>query len=70
VDNVDITVSEPIHKKEGLTSFVTYTVKVKNIADPLQRRFNDFYILRSKLVDRWPGVYIPNIPPKKAVVKK
>lgn len=31
------------------------------------RRFSDFYSLREKIVERWPGLYIPNIPPKKAV---
>lgn len=31
----------------------------------LTRRYNDFKNLRSRLVDRWPGIYIPNIPPKR-----
>jgi hypothetical protein len=34
----------------------------------LYRRFSDFYALRKKLSERWPGIYIPNVPHKKAVV--
>jgi len=34
-----------------------------------QRRYNEFYLLRQNLVGRWPGVYIPAMPPKKAVVR-
>ena len=35
--------------------------------EPIYRRFSDFYSLREKLVERWPGIYIPNLPPKVAV---
>lgn len=65
-EDADVTVSDPI-KKEGFSSYVVYTVKAKYLKDPLFRRYNDFHSLRSKLTERWPGVYIPNIPPKKAV---
>lgn len=34
------------------------------------RRFNEFYILREKLEQNWPGVPIPQLPPKKAVGNK
>ena len=66
-DDSEITVSDPV-KKEGFKSYVVYTVKAKYLKDPVLRRYNDFHILRTKLVERWPGVYIPNIPPKKIVV--
>ena len=32
------------------------------------RRYNEFHALREKLLARWPGIYIPQIPPKKAYV--
>lgn len=67
-EDADVTVSDPI-KKEGFSSYIVYTVKAKDIKEPLYRRYNDFNTLRTKLMERWPGVYIPNIPPKKAVVK-
>lgn len=35
-----------------------------------QRRFNEFYMLHQKLEKRWPGVPIPQLPPKKAVGNK
>ena len=53
--------------KEGLISYVSYTVSGKLLSNPVIRRFSDFFSLRQKLVERWPGIYIPNIPPKKAV---
>lgn len=34
------------------------------------RRYKDFHHLRSFLVARWPGVYIPPIPPKQSVGNK
>lgn len=34
------------------------------------RRFNEFFILREKLEQRWPGVAIPALPPKKATGNK
>lgn len=32
------------------------------------RRFREFYALRTVLLHKWPGVYIPSIPEKKFVV--
>jgi hypothetical protein len=49
--------------------YVVYTIKVKGINELIFRRFSDFFSLREKLTERWPGVFIPNIPPKKTVVK-
>jgi sorting nexin-1/2 len=61
-------VTNPIIK-DGIKSYVIYTLIYKNQKDnPIHRRFSDFYALRAKLLERWPGVFIPNIPPKKAVV--
>mmetsp|Transcript_39706 Transcript_39706/g.60850 ORF Transcript_39706/g.60850 Transcript_39706/m.60850 type:complete len:311 (+) Transcript_39706:22-954(+) len=35
-----------------------------------ERRFNEFYKLHNKLEERWPGIPIPNLPPKKAIGNK
>ena len=32
------------------------------------KRYSDFYALRVKLIERWPGIFIPGIPPKKTIV--
>ena len=32
------------------------------------RRYNDFYAFRKALVLKWPGIYIPGMPPKKPIV--
>ena len=50
-----------------LTSYVTYTLKGTLIPSPILRRYSDFFSLREKLLERWPGIYIPPIPPKKAI---
>jgi hypothetical protein len=53
----------------AIKSFITYTVFVKNMMEqPIVRRYSDFFALRAKLVEKWPGVYIPNIPPKQTIV--
>ena len=59
-------VSKPIIN-DGIKKFVSYTLGGSAIGQEVSRRFSDFYSLREKLIERWPGVYIPNVPPKKAV---
>lgn len=63
-----IKVFDPI-KKEGIKPYVVYSIKFPNDSENITfyRRYSDFFSLREKLVERWPGVYIPNIPPKKAI---
>ncbi len=58
-----IIVSDPI-VKEGIKNYVLYKVSGKLLSEPIYRRFSDFFLLREKLVERWPGIYIPNIPQK------
>ena len=33
----------------------------------MRKRYSDFYLLRAALREKWPGYYIPAIPPKKAL---
>ena len=33
------------------------------------RRFSDFDTFRNILIGRWPGIYIPSIPPKQQIKK-
>jgi hypothetical protein len=35
-----------------------------------QRRYKDFFALHAVLVIKWPGCYIPSIPPKKKIGNK
>jgi len=68
-DEIDeiFTVSDPVN-----TGHVTYTIKGRDDDGEFEgsRRYNDFYHLRTALVNRWPGTYIPPIPSKKAVGNK
>jgi hypothetical protein len=36
-----------------------------DVTEQLTRRYSDFFALYEKLLQRWPGIYIPRIPPKK-----
>lgn len=59
-------VSNPL-TKDGIKSFTLYTVDCSLIKNTVYKRYSDFDALRAKLVERWPGIYIPNIPHKKMV---
>ena len=60
-------VSDPIYIKDGVTGYTSYSLQGSKIQETLSRRYRDFDALRKKLVERWPGVFIPNIPHKKTV---
>ena len=60
-------VSDPLLIKDGVTSFTSYKLQGTKIPEPINRRYRDFAALRKKLVEWWPGVFIPNIPHKKTV---
>ena len=69
-EHQNLFVSDPIFNKEGVTGFTSYTLQGTKLPEPLSRRYRDFAALRKKMVDRWPGVFIPNIPHKKTVGNK
>ena len=66
-DAQQLFVSDPKTIKDGVTQYTSYTMQDSKIPEPLARRYRDFDALRRKFVDRWPGVFIPNIPHKKTV---
>ena len=60
--------SDPVIK-DGLNKYVLYAVRGadRDGSFEIYRRFSDFNTLRKAMVKRWPGVYVPPIPEKKAV---
>jgi hypothetical protein len=66
-EKLPLYVSNPVILENKLKSYCMYTLNGKYVKDPLLRRFSDFYALRAKIAERWPGVYIPNIPHKKTM---
>ena len=52
------------------TSYTVYIIKSPLFSGDLERRYSDFFALREKLLRNYPGIYIPNIPPKVYVNKK
>jgi hypothetical protein len=63
----EIYVSDPVYIKEGVKGYTSYTLNGSRVPEALNRRYRDFDALRKKLVERWPGIFIPNIPHKKKV---
>jgi hypothetical protein len=64
-DAEQLYVSDPILNKDGVNQFTSYTLQGAKLPESLSRRYRDFDALRKKFVERWPGVFIPNIPHKK-----
>ena len=58
-------VCDPVYTKEGVKGCTHYKLKGNRIPETLNRRYKEFNALRKKLVERWPGIFIPNIPEKK-----
>ena len=46
-------------------TYISYTMDGTDITEKLSRRYSDFFSLYEKLLQRWPGIYIPRVPPKK-----
>ena len=64
----ELYVSDPHYIKEGVKGFTFYSLKGTKVQEVLTRRYRDFDALRKKMVERWPGIYIPKLPNKKKVV--
>lgn len=54
----------------ALGKHVTYSIKGEDRSGvfEIERRYSDFFALREYFVHRWPGVFIPPVPPKKIIV--
>ena len=65
--NVTIALINPQIKK-AMKTHVVYTVKGQDDISEYEaiRRYKDFFALRNILITRWPGCFVPAIPPKQA----
>ena len=63
-------VSNQQYIKEGVKGFTFYSLKGTKVPEVLSRRYRDFNALRKKMVEKWPGIYIPKLPDKKKVGAK
>lgn len=61
-----------IEKLGKMFSHVVYLVKGHDKNGPFEttRRYSDFWELRKKLIENWPGIFIPALPGKKSVGNK
>lgn len=66
---ITIEVKNPTLVNEGVMSktYIIYDVEGSDKHGPfaIKRRFKDFFELRTRLVENWPGVMIPPLPEKK-----
>ena len=64
-DNQTIAVLDPVIR-DAVKKYVAYAVKGVDSKGTFEseRRYSDFEALRKALVQRWPGCFIPPIPPK------
>jgi hypothetical protein len=60
------TVTNPIK----ISGHIKYTITGEDGEGAFEevRRYKEFFALRTVLVQRWPGIYIPSIPEKSIVV--
>ena len=61
-------VSEPTLIKENkLKEYTVYKLQGSKIPEALSRRYRDFDALRRTFIERWPDIFLPNIPHKKTI---
>ena len=58
-------IDKPKKCDKTVGTYIAYTMDGTDVTEQLTRRYSDFFALYEKLVQRWPGIYIPRIPPKK-----
>jgi len=58
-------IDNPKKVEKTVGSYIAYTMDGTDVTEQLTRRYSDFFSLYEKLLQRWPGIYIPKIPPKK-----
>ena len=58
-------IDNPKKVEKTMGSFISYTMDGTDVTEQLTRRYSDFFALYEKLLKRWPGIYVPRIPPKK-----
>ena len=63
-------VSDPVYNREGFSGFTSYNLQGQRLTEPISRTYRDFEALRKKLVEHWPGVFIPNLTQIKTESKK
>ncbi|CAD8158122.1 unnamed protein product [Paramecium pentaurelia] len=65
---IQVEVNDP-KIQSGINKYTIYSVRGmdKNGQFDVVRRFSDFRLIRQMLVHKWPGCYIPPLPPRKAL---
>ncbi len=62
-------VHSPREVKSTLSSYIVYTVAYSDRTGPAEvvKRYSDFDAARNAMAARWPGIYVPALPPKKVL---
>lgn len=66
-DNDKLMIGSYYIVKEFPKNYVMYHIEGSMLSDIIDRRYSDFWTLRERLLENWPCVYVPGLPPKKLV---
>mmetsp|Transcript_1850 Transcript_1850/g.2803 ORF Transcript_1850/g.2803 Transcript_1850/m.2803 type:complete len:145 (+) Transcript_1850:48-482(+) len=61
-----------VRDPQDMGGHIVYVVKGKDSSGEFEvkRRYNEFFLLQDCLQKRWPGILLPQVPPKKAMGNK
>lgn len=68
-NSVEIYVTNPTLKEDTFSKHITYCIQGHDLSGNFQvfRRYSDFLTVRNQLSQKWPGCYIPPVPPKQFI---
>jgi len=63
---IDVKVGHPVLRDELFSKYFVYKIQGADLKGyfETQRRYSDFEKVRNMLVARWPGCFVPSLPPK------
>lgn len=69
--NIEIKITEYLKREDNLRGYHVYVIKGNDNQGfiDVQRRYNDFFLIRRLMTQKWPGCYIPPLPPKDVLKK-
>jgi hypothetical protein len=67
---VSVEIQETTLKEDTFGKYVSYVIKGADKYGEFvcTRRYKEFNLLREQLISRWPGCYVPPLPPKQSSV--
>ncbi|CAG9328168.1 unnamed protein product [Blepharisma stoltei] len=66
---IEIYITNSTLKDDTFSKYISYWIQGHDSSGNFQvyRRYSDFLALRTQLIQKWPGCYIPPVPPKQLI---